>query len=302
MKFTKASFFCLLVGFVVLLTACPFSSDNEFYLYGKEIHNYPAWLVPDSYSSVSCEGCSEWMDWQSDEGKLLHSYVPASLISDEYSGKFRLLVDGQSVHLSFNDANQTRLRIFFFWVAEVTSCDNSIEIPQEDIENKFEYDGYLKTSLKEERTEENKSHIVMTRIPDESFEGNRFNYTLTVAGKELINLNLKNGSTESVFIDYSEHSWIPTIWGYLKWNSTLDSEKKYVSLGFWSCYEGISLRGEIDDEKQEISFNLLDAEQSGFADYFTLKVAEDKESAAITYYRLENGIPAVVRSDENLEF
>lgn len=203
--------------------------------------------------------------------------------------------------MSFNDANQSGLRIFFFWVAEVTSCNNSLEIPREDIENKFEYDGYLKTSLKKERTEENKSHIVMTRIFDEAFEGNRFNYTLTVAGKELININLENGSTKSVFIDYSEHSWIPTIWGYLKWNSTLDSEKKYVSLRFWSCYEGILLRGEIDDENQEISFNLLDAEQSDFADYFTLNVAQDRKTATITYYKLKNGIPAVVRSDENLE-
>lgn len=50
MKFTRTSFFCLLVGVAVFLTACPFSADNEFYLYGKEIHNYPAWLVPDPYS------------------------------------------------------------------------------------------------------------------------------------------------------------------------------------------------------------------------------------------------------------
>lgn len=310
LKNTSVSIFILLL-LSSFLVGC-WDKESAYYLRGKIISNYPDWLNP--RGEVDCaEGVSEWLDWQSEQGMLLHDYVDNSVIDDSYSGKFRICLDGQDIALRFNDKECTGVVIIFNWVGAVPESFYSVS--QTDIDNKFEYDCHSKTSLYDGESEKNKARVSITRLKSDSDE-NEFNYKLAVAGKIIIDIELKNNlKSGEVPVDISEHSWIPddvsclyrdTATSILKLRSFLRFEMENDLRTFrnnWpACYEGISLRGEIDDEKQEISFNLLDAEQSDFADYFTLKVAEDKESAAITYYKLENGIPSVVRSDENLEF
>ena len=295
----------LTVCTLIFFTACPFNPDNEFYLRGKEISNYPEWLDPFQYTQ--CIGISEWLDWQSDQGKKLHSYVPESVISSSYEGKFRLRLSGQGTILDFNDSNETGIIILYNWVAKVKSCANGIDIPQKDIENKFEYDCYVKKSLYDGETDENKAVVVLTRLSDKTATINEFNYNLKIKNKEIININLKNNMpTKKVYIDYSKHSWIPNVRNYIRRDNdkgTLELDLYYYGCGTrkTACYEGISLRGEIDDVNKTISFNLLDAKQSGFADYFTLKVTNDLKTASIIYYKLENDELKVVRCDEKLE-
>lgn len=299
----------LTVCILVFFTACPFNSDNEFYLRGKEISNYPEWLNP--YHEI-CGGIgfSDWLDWQGEQGKLLHDYVPKNIISKDFKGKFRLHISTQDTFLVFNDSKSTSIVILYNWVAEVKSCANGIDIPQDDIENKFEYDCYAKKSLYDEETDENKAHILLTRLESSTTE-NKFNYKLKIAGNLVINCDMRNISIPNeVSIDIEKHSWIPYEVGWLKLNKTKDAIKfvqsYYASMGknltVWEnsvdCQEGIvSIRDKIDDANKTISFNLVDTEQ---CDYITLKVADDLKTASITYYKVENEKPKLIRCDESL--
>ncbi len=307
MKQTKLLFINLLtVCALVFFTACPFNPDNEFYLRGKEISNYPEWLR-------GGVGVSDWLDWQGEQGKSLHDYVPENIISKDFNGKFRLHLGNQDTFIVFNDSKSTAIVILYNWVAEVKSCANGIDIPQKDIENKFEYGCYAKKSLYDEETDENKAQVVLTRLESSTTE-NRFNYKLKIAGNLVIDCNMKNNFiSEEVPIDMKKHSWFPCSVDRLKVNETktaINFAKGYHAfmgkdLKTWEncvdCYEGISLHGEIDDAKKTISFNLLDAKQSDFADYFTLKVADDLKTASITYYKIENSKAKIIRCNENLE-
>ena len=294
---------------LVLFTACPFNPDNEFYLRGKEISNYPEWLNP-YHGESGAAGVSEWLDWQGEQGKSLHDYVPENIISKDFNGKFRLHLGNQDTHLVFNDSKSTAIVILYNWVAEVKSCSNGIDIPQKDIENKFEYGCYAKKSLYDEETDENKAQVVLTRLESSTTE-NRFNYKLKIAGNLVIDCNMKNNFIlKEVPIDIEKYVWIPYEVGWLKLNKTKNAIKFEQSYYFdmgksltviencIECYEGISsIRGKIDDANKTISFNLVDTEQ---CDYITLKIADDLKNASIVYYKLENGETKIVRYKENL--
>lgn len=302
MKIVKNVFRILIISLLsFLFFGCPDFEDDG---YGEEIANYPEWLGADSY--LTCVGYSAWTSWQSEQGKKLHNYA-TDIINKDYDGKFRLILNGQCVYLSFNDVNQSGGRIFYNWVSSIDSCNTSIDIPQNDIENKYEYSCYAKTNLSDEKTDANKAYVLLTRLDNGSELGNKFNFTFTIAGNEIINMDLKNDNTQNVRLTRSKYSWIRRIENYIRWTSDVQEVCLFTDYlagpKYCACYEGISLRGnieDIDNENQEISFNLLDAAESEFADYFTLKVAKNLETASITYYKLDGETPVVVRSDTNL--
>ena len=60
------------------------------------------------------------------------------------------------------------------------------------------------------------------------------------------------------------------------------------------CWEGISFRG-ISEDRKRISFNLLDSESSGYADYFEVSV-KSRSDVSVTFYRMDGEEPVVVKS------
>lgn len=300
--------------------SCPSNKDdNEFYLRGKIISNYPNWLDP--HGIMTTQNISLWTDWQSEQGKALHDYVPNDVIADDYNGKFRLLVSGQNIILLFNDPVGTAITILFNWIAETKTTSNIINISQKDIDHKFEYDCYAKTNLHEGEKSSNKAHVSMTRLSNKNEIPNKLNYKLEIAGNTVISIELINGIITEKATVPKAHSWFPSNVEFIYWNDTniqlclwYTGENKNILLWYpfgmnlnsnvlksvLSCYEGISLK-EINDAEKEISFNLLDATQSGFADFFTLKIFDNK-TASITYYKYnEVNSPVKVRTDNNLE-
>ncbi len=169
-------------------------SNNEFYLRGKIIVNYPDWLNPKDQADF-CQGISDWLDWQDEQGVFLQQFVDNSLINSKY----KFVVSGQDIGLRFDDENATQVAIMFTWIKDVgNSCNNALEIEQTDINKRFEYDCHALATLKDKKTSENKAHVTFNRISEGDTSNNEYQYLLEINGEQVINVILKNSKDDSL--------------------------------------------------------------------------------------------------------
>ena len=123
----------VLILISLIFISCPSNIPTWMVENGQEIKNYPSW-------ATSCNAFSEWMDWQSEDGKRLHHLVDDTIISDEYTGKFRIGLRGQEIIIGFNNQKGNCIKLYN-WYGEVTSWNDSVVfVEQEDPDNKFVYD------------------------------------------------------------------------------------------------------------------------------------------------------------------
>ncbi len=284
--------------FSLSFIACPSNNLPEWLIEnGQEIKNYPSW-------STSCNAFSEWMDWQSEDGKRLHGLVDDSVISEEYAGKFRIGLSGQEIIIGFNNQKGDCIKLYN-WYGEVTSWNDSVVfVEQEDPDNKFIYDCYCKKQKSESNTESNKAKVEITKIDEQTF-----NFKQTVIDEVIINCEFKNlayycvdtdknvytTSTEVPvkFCDYFPVDYFIGDESFLYFYPT-DGSSSYKKIAchpndlfkYVYCPEGISFR-EVNEDKTSISFNLLDSAQSDYIDYFEIQV-NSKEDVKILFYKIEN--------------
>ena len=111
-------FVLILISFIFI--SCPSNISTWMVENGQEIKNYPSW-------ATSCNAFSEWMDWQSEDGKRLHHLVDDTIISDEYTGKFRIGLRGQEIIIGFNNQKGNCIKLYN-WYGEVSSDYKKIAV------------------------------------------------------------------------------------------------------------------------------------------------------------------------------
>ena len=326
MKKIKSYCFIFIVLFLSVFISC---NDGVANNQGQGISNYPDWVCPswNDNKSLICLGTSEWLDWQGEQGKLLWDYVPDNAIPDDYEGKFRLHIDGQNVGIQFNDVDSTVVSAIFNWIGSIEEnmYNGRIYIPQADIESSYDYDCYCKKKGSDGAVQSNKAHVKLTRMRDDNGADIGFNYLLTINKKILINVDVKLSVNYGMLKLNENHAWLnfhpvgrnktyvnfyaesgeyihfDRFWDLRGLDGTGnipivndDRIEKYI----YYCFEGVSLR-YIDDATQTIQLNLLDAEKSDFADY--LEVVRTGDKAKLTYYKIVEGNPIIVKSYEDLD-
>lgn len=288
-------FVLMLISFIFI--SCPCNIPEWMLENGQEIKNFPSW-------TRNCNAFSEWMDWQSEDGKRLHHLVDDTIISDEYTGKFRIGLRGQEIIIGFNNQKGNCIKLYN-WYGEVTSWNDSIvSVEQENPDYKFIYDCHCKKQKSESNTESNKAKVEITKIDDQSF-----NYNQTVSGKVIIDCEFKNLSYFCVDVEknpYTKPIEIPikfcaffpieyfseeeSFLYFYPVDGSSDYKKiavhPYALFKYIYCPEGISLR-EISEDKTKISFNLLDSLQSDYIDYFEIHV-NSKEDVKLLFYKEGN--------------
>jgi hypothetical protein len=329
------------VCFTVLFTSCPL---NPFSAYSTEavtagtiVSNYPEWCTGISAEKAGldcdflCYGYSPWFDWQSETGKKLHDFVNNNIATDEYTGKFRILLLSQYVYICFNDRDSANA-IFFNYYGDYFTDGEGVSVPQSSAD-RFEYDAWFRRAHRgseglgfdESCTDSNRSKVVMTKISDTSFR-----YTLAVAGEKIIDTDMTNytaavGEADLGISDddvKTKYWWIPNCFDVVDGRDSIHFSCKdgKISLGrplrnTLYSFEGISLR-KIDEEDMTVSFNLLDADQSDFADYVefsvtgvTKELLNENDSClrnhgSVTFYKMTDGQAQVVRTydPEKTEF
>lgn len=299
-KMKKILFTIIIV--LIAIVSCDMNARYSEYR-GKVISEYPDWCANYTASGVKadCEsdgasfGYSAWYDWQSDEGKKLHKLVDDSIVHEDFSGKYRIVSLGQRLTICFNDANSSHAD-FFQYIGDYTNFykDRIVNIDVES--DKVEYGCWLRkgngfdVAFCDKCLDSNKSKVSMAKIDDKSYR-----FVLSVADEEVINVILNNKSNEcKKAVLAKSYSWFPSFafkevigtdyWSdgyygkrYIRFD--FDSKSKTVEVWGWGdgslyCFEGVSLRA-VDEENKKISFNLLDADKSGFADYLEIHITND---------------------------
>lgn len=307
----RRKMFCFILTLIsFIFISCPGNIPKWMIENGQEIKNYPSW-------STSCNAFSEWMDWQSEDGRRLHNLVDDSIISDEYTGKFRIGLNGQEIIIGFNNPKGNYIKLYN-WYGEVTSWDDSVVfVEQEDPDNKFVYDCYCKKQKSESNTDNNKAKVEITKIDEQTFQ-----YKQTVSEKVVIDCEFKNLKYFCVDLEQNFHTkpieipikfcdFFPIEYfskeeSFLYFNP-IDGSGSYKKIAFHPndlfryiyCPEGISFR-EITEENSKISFNLLDSTQSDYINYFEIQV-NSKEDVKIFFYKEENGTPKLINKLEKPE-
>lgn len=275
-------------------------------------------------------GYSDWIGWQSDSGKLLHDLVDNSIISDDFSGKYRIESYGQLFFIGFNDANLSRVELFQYIgdykdysTDRLVKIDTSLDVVEYDcwLRHYIYINGY--EHFADKCTEKNKAHVLLSKIDDKTY-----NYTLTVANKTVIDVVMKNHANEPKMPELEkEYSWFPSSFAELEGDGRIsfDIKNKVVHIttrdllsGSWPfCFEGFSLRS-VDEENKKISFWLEDREQSDFADYFEIHITKedwtdepkrgaDKDNkrlmkGTLGFYKEGNSTPICFYDEEHSEF
>lgn len=289
-------FYVFFILISLIFISCPSNIPEWMIENGQEIKNYPDW-------TTACNAFSEWMDWQSKDGKRLHNFIDNSIISDDFTGKFRIGLRGQEIIIGFNTSKGNCIKLYN-WYGEINSWKDSVVfVEQEEPDNKFVYDCYCKKQKSEKNTATNKAKVEITKIDEKSF-----NYKQTVSEKIIIDCEFKNLSyfcvdeqniyTKPTEIPIKLYEYFPIEY-FSKEESFLyfypvDGSSDYKKIAFHPnalfkyiyCPEGISFR-EINKEKTKISFNLLDSEQSDYVDYFEIQV-NSKEDVKILFYKIED--------------
>jgi hypothetical protein len=297
---------------VVLFVAFSFSCEKEpnnphTRARGAMIHNMPVWLQEGSGYA------SDWEDWQGESGLLLHEYVPESIMPDSFDGKFRLYLHYgvQDISIGFNDVDGTAYCLFFNWYDRFPrgTTNSFVSVPQANPDMAFSFDCYAKTNLSEEAGSFNESHVSILK---DNRPGSKYacRYVQTIAGKEIINTELFPVN----HFTFDKPEWLPS--GVIDPNSGeliiyfsdnfISQQYCGVEMGIsWDNHsthnifsaEGMTVRS-CDDSQQIISFNLLDGQLGGFADYFTFKRTGDV--GELLYYRIIGESPVLVKECKNL--
>ena len=315
----------LLPIIIILLCfiSCPIERNND---YSVRIENYPDWMTWYKGGGNSCIAASEWMDWQGEQGLLLHDYIPKEAISGDYLGKFRIYYSDQYVGIQFNDPDSTLVRAMYLWIKHPGDNGNNgrISFYQSNPELYYEFDCYCKKRTLDKATESNKAHVKFTRLKDGDKDIG-FNYFLKVAGKTVIDVDLKTPITKGELKLNENHSWLKftpvgnndTYYNFFPidynnvcvdsfWvlkgldgtgNILIETDSR-IEKYFYYCFEGISLR-YVDDTTQTLQLNLLDAEESDFADY--LEFVRNGDKGKLTYYKLILGVPTVVKEYDDID-
>ena len=300
--------FCFIFTMILFnFISCPSKIPDWMVENGQEIKNYPSW-------TTNCNAFSEWMEWQSEDGKRLHDLVDDLIISDEYAGKFRIGLIGQEIIIGFNNQKGNCIKLYN-WYGEVSTWNDSVvSVEQENPDFKFIYDCYCKKQKSESNTESNKAKVEITKIDEQSF-----NYYQTVSEKVIIDCEFKNLSCFCVDLEkkiYTKPTEVPIkfceyfpIDYFVEEESFLyfypvDGSNSYKEITctpnalfkYIYCPEGISFR-EINEEKTKISFNLLDSSQSNYIDYFEIQV-NSKDDVKLLFYKDENKTPILIKKLE----
>ena len=311
-KLRRAIFSILFISlFLCLFISCPAEIPDWMNENGQEIKNFPEW-------TTSCSAFSNWMDWQSDNGKKLHAMVGDSIISDDFSGKFRIALRGQNITIGFNNSKGDFIKLYN-WYGEIHNWNDSVVfVEQTDPNNKYVYDCYCKTQKSDDATENNKSKVEMTRK-----DNNSFHYKQTVAGITIIDCDFYNIAFYCKDPDkdtYTEPTDIPVVLNkYFPINFFINEGESFLC--FWPvdgsesykriaayphdlfmyiyCPEGYSFR-EINEEKNRISFNLLDSAESDYIDYFEIQV-NSKKDVKIHFYKTVEGNTILLNTLEKPE-
>ena len=321
----KISITLLFLSLCFLFISCPTIIKGEE---GVIIGNYPDWVAIPGNEGCSCAGTSEWMDWESENGKKLLCFIPDEEINKTKSGKFRLIIFDQYIAVMLNDIDSTVIKAAYNYIGDKSDGMGIIEVypEQKDAETAYEYDCYCKKNMSDPVSEDNKAHVLMTRIRSNGYDIG-FNYQLTVADELIIDVDLKNTKNNEAVVLDKVYPWLNfslikqdpyTCYGF-----SCDCENKSVQIpAYWRlwgidvypgntpvdgnsniekyiyyCFEGFSLRS-INEETQTIQINLLDAKESDFADY--MEVVRSGDVGTLTYYKLNNGIPVVVKKYTDL--
>ena len=340
MRFFKSLVISLL--FIPILVSCPIEPifDNMDFL-GVQIYNYPSWVNVENvdiktYAGEATLAYSPWLDWQT-EGKELQRFVSAigSVNSKDYQGKFRLIMNCQTLIVGFNDKDSSSFK-FFCYIAPIDMTNIAeyfdakfLAISPTFDENIFSYDcwfrEYATNRFLDEKTNANYAKITLKRINN----SNQFNYLLSIGGKKVVDTVMSAVSQKEIAKANlgREISWIPVRFNEIIGNSStsrnyygraslefkLSDNNMLVSLkhqlNTLFCMEGITLR-EVDEEKRTVSFYLEDRNESDFADYIELVVGTEKPygdetgknsslfstNGTLTFYKeIEGMSPIVVR-------
>ena len=180
-------------------------------LRGKQIVNYPDWIVGNKYSMYNNGssffvkdnnfpdlvesyfpyfGSSKWIECNETSAKSLLSLIPNAIIDSNYDGKFRVDVFGQYIILYFDkaiDNYHLAGKYFYNWYGNAKNInDIDVEIEQSD-ENIFSYNAYLKKSLYESTKDAKKVKVTFTKIDDETY-----NYKLDFENEEFFECEIMN--------------------------------------------------------------------------------------------------------------
>lgn len=297
---SKAIIFLLFVS--LIFVSCPAPIPDWMSEDGQEICNYPEW-------TTECNAFSLWMDWQSDDGERLHDLVDNTIIPDDFTGKFRIGICGQNITIGFNNKNGDCVRLRN-WYGEVTNWqDSTVSIEQKNPDT-YIYDCYCKKEKSESATAENKAAVEMTKI-----DGKSFHYKQTVAEKTVIactfyNLNYfceKNSTyTKAADIPVKLSDYFPveykTDGDSFLYFYPVDGSSSYKKIAtspstlfrYIYCPEGVAFR-EINEEKNKISFNLLDSAESDYIDYFEIQV-NSKDNVSISFYKMTDDVPLLLKT------
>ena len=293
-----------------IFISCPCDVPEWMLENGQEIKNFPEW-------TTSCSAFSPWMDWQSEDGQRLHNLVDDSIISDDFTGKFRIGLRGQNITIGFNNSKGSWINLYN-WYGEVTSWENStVCLEQENPESKYIYDCFCKKQKTESAMAENKSKVEITKISDK-----KFNYKQTIVDKLVIDCDFYNLAQFCVDLEtnfHTEHTEVPI--KFCEYFPISFSDKNESCFYFYPvdefssyrkiatfpndffryvyCSEGISFR-EINGDKNKISFNLLDAVESDYIDYFEIQVIS-KEDVKIHFYKEDEAVSVLVNTLEKPE-
>lgn len=299
----------ILLLFSFAFISCPCNIPEWMVENGKQIINFPEW-------TTSCNAFSSWMDWQSEDGKRLHDLVDDSIIADDFSGKFRIGLNGQDITIGFNNSKGDWVNLYN-WYGDVTNWDDSVvSIEQQNPDNKYIYDCYCKTQKTENETSENKSRVEITKI-----DNTKFHYKQDIVDKTVIDCDFYNRYefcddiyTEPTNVPVKFYEYFPFEFfdqnGSFFYFYPVDGSSSYKKIAttpndffrYIYCPEGISFK-EINEAKDRISFNLLDAEESDYIDYFEIHVISKKD-VKIYFYKMNDNQTVLVNTLEkpNLKF
>ncbi len=297
---------------VVLFVAFSFSCEKEpnnpdARARGAIIHNMPEWLQDgNGYAS-------DWKDWQGESGILLHEFVPESIMPESFDGKYRLYLSFgvQDISIGFNDEDGTVYCLLYNWYGSFPrgTTNSFVSVPQANPDVEFSFKCHAKTNLSEEAGSFNESHVSILK---DNRPGSKYacRYVQTIAGKEAINAELMPVNP----FTFEKRYWMPSdivdpVSGDILLSFSFNSiVQHYRGMEMQlegnnnQMYQILSAEGLVirscDDSQQIISFNLLDGQLGGFADYFTFKRTGD--AGELLYYRIIGESPVLVKECKNL--
>ena len=279
--------------------------------WGADLIGFQEWMAP---SKDKLYGYSDWMDWKGADGYRLRPYIDVNEIPNDFSGKFRILVDCQKFYVSFNDDNFTTFSFYHYCspngddvfkqssselrVKKITKVTDSTYV---FYSNFLEYrwgefkSGYFASNAKME----NRAVVVIEKVLDEN---SKIKYTVTVNGNELFSGILHTISPQTLVLESDLPKWFPVrireISGLTK---DTESSMYYGDISLWLLdthlplydnkmglkFEFNSKYGSVlcdidgienltfDDASRTAKFYLKGRAEYGTVDYVVLKVMNE---------------------------